>query len=274
MRFDNHLHTPLCGHAFGHPEAYVRKAAENGIKLITFSCHIPMKERDFGQTGVRMRESELDEYVEMVGQARELGVELGVEVLTGIEAEVFPDRDIMRRMDETLDREGFDFILGSLHHQMSIYRKWLSQNGKESDFDIVESYFAHLTIGASSGRYHSMSHPDVIRLYGTLNTRFDPAPHEASIRTFLQAAHDANVCLEVNTSGLNKGDFVFHPDPLILGWAVEHETRFTLGSDAHAPEQVGQHFDRVLNELKSHGIHQLHYFRRGERMEVPIDEML
>ena len=41
-RFDCHMHTPLCGHAYGEPEEYVDQAASIGISLITFTCHIPM----------------------------------------------------------------------------------------------------------------------------------------------------------------------------------------------------------------------------------------
>jgi hypothetical protein len=39
------------------------------------------------------------------------------------------------------------------------------------------------------------------------------------IREFLQAVVDADMCMEINTSGLTKVDFEVHPDPLILNWA-------------------------------------------------------
>ena len=82
---------------------------------------------------------------------------------------------------------------------------------------IIDSYFRHLKDGAESGRYDSMSHPDVIRTYGVVG-QFEPAAHEPVIREFLQAVVDADMCMEVNTSGLTKGDFEVHPDPLILAW--------------------------------------------------------
>ena len=57
-RFDCHMHTPLCGHAYGDPVEYVEAAAESGVSLVTFTCHIPMKDDRFAQEGIRMRHSD------------------------------------------------------------------------------------------------------------------------------------------------------------------------------------------------------------------------
>lgn len=92
MRFDCHMHTPLCGHAHGRPVDYVRIAAEHSIDLITFTCHIPMSCDSFGGPGIRMNEDDLGEYFAITTEARKHGEKVGVEVLTGIEAEIFPDQ--------------------------------------------------------------------------------------------------------------------------------------------------------------------------------------
>lgn len=266
---DCHMHTPLCGHCIGEPESFVREAAAKDIDLITFTCHIPMLEEDFGQRGIRMTFEELFVYTEMVERARQCGEDLGVRVLCGIEAEIFPDEDIMQRMDETLATYPFDFVLGSLHAGLPSFRAWCAEQGYVSDADIVEAYFNSLTQAIPTQRYDSLSHPDVVRLYGVIR-QFEPEKHEPTIRRFLQTAADYDQCLEVNTSGLIKGDYVVHPDPLILDWAAQIGNRFTLGSDAHHPESVGQKFDEVLPLLKSKGIDRLHYFIKRERYPLTI----
>ena len=200
MRIDCHMHTPLCGHAFGEPAAYVREAERQGIGLVTFTCHIPMEHEGFGGEGIRMRSRQLEKYRALVDEAVAVGKKSGVEVLRGIEAEVFPDPEIMTAMQATLDAQDFDFVLGSLHHQVPRYQDWIERNGLVDDHDIIEHYFQHLTEGAESGLYHSMSHPDVIRIYGTVE-HFEPEEHESTIRDFLQAVSDADICIEVNTSG-------------------------------------------------------------------------
>ncbi len=269
---DCHMHTPLCGHAVGEPGEYVRHAAGNGIGLITFTCHVPIDDERMGGSGIRMAEEQLPRYIDLIAAAAEKGEALGVKVLTGIEAEISPNAEIMDRMDEVLTRHPFDFVLGSLHHPFPAYRGWLSENGIEEDRAIVDAYFSHLADGARSGRYNSIAHPDVIRIYGTVE-RFEPQEHEPVIRDFLRAVLDSGICLEVNTSGLTKGVFQVHPDPLILDWAAEMGVPLTIGSDAHRPESVGQKFDEVLPLLASKGFKDLHYFEARNRRSVPLPEL-
>ena len=273
MRVDCHMHTPLCGHAVGEPLEYALAALERGIDLITITCHIPMEWEAFGQAGVRMQLADLDGYIAGVLDAAEKAEDFGVEVLCGIEAEVFPDLAQMESMDAALAWHKWDFVLGSLHAQCPSYLGWLKENKVKDDAGKIDCYFRHLIDGAQSGRYDSMSHPDVIRTYGVVDV-FDPEEHEAVIREFLQALVRSDVCMEVNTSGLNKGDFEVHPDPVIMDWAVEAGVKLTIGSDSHHPHSVGQHFDTVLPLLREKGFRVLHYHRKRERIRIDLPDVL
>ncbi|TVP75207.1 MAG: histidinol-phosphatase HisJ family protein [Puniceicoccaceae bacterium] len=267
------MHTPLCGHAVGLPIEYARAAAERGIKLITVTCHVPMEWGPFGQAGIRMQMDELPGYFDLVRQTAAEASQFGVEVRVGIEAEVFPDEARLERMDAILSSEPFDFVIGSLHHQCQSYQLWLEENGVEDDEAIIDTYFKHLTAGVRSGRYDTIGHPDVIRIYGTV-AQFDPARHEDRIKAYLKATVEADCCMEVNTSGLSKGVYIVHPDPLILDWAQALGVRLTIGSDSHRPESVGQHFDTVLPMLRTKGFHEVHYFRERQRFsaKIPVPE--
>lgn len=269
MLVDCHMHTPLCGHAGGEPREYVRAAARKGIDLITFTCHIPLLREDlFRGRGIRMSKEDLPHYFELLEDAAQEGKKVGVRVLKGIEAEVYPEKEPLEGMEEVLDSWPFDFVLGSLHHPLPGYRSWLQGKGMITDEAIVDTYFGHLAAGARSGIYNSMSHPDVIRIYGTVQ-RFEPEEHEPAIRQFLEALVESDTCMEVNTSGLIKGVYKLHPDPVILDWASAMGVRLTIGSDAHQPEQVGQHFDTVLPLLKKKGFTHVHYFEK--RKAVPVE---
>jgi len=263
------MHTPLCGHAVGEPIEYAMMALERGIDVITVTCHIPMEWEAFGQEGIRMRRDQLDDYVALVKDAAAQARPLGVEVLCGIEAEVFPDEAQMLPMDEILASYDFDFVLGSLHAHCWSYLSWLKDRKVKDDAMVIDSYFRHLKDGVQSGRYDSMSHPDVIRTYGVVS-RFDPSEHEEVIRDFLGAMVEEDICMEVNTSGLNKGDYQVHPDPLILDWASELGVKLTIGSDSHQPNSVGQHFDTILPMLRSKGFTDLHYFRGRQRQRIDM----
>ncbi len=269
MLIDCHMHTPLCGHAVGLPEEYARAAAARGIGLITMTCHVPMDWGPFGQSGIRMQAGELAKYFEMVRDAADTAETFGVEVRVGIEAEIFPDESKLENMDVLLAKAPFDFVIGSLHHQCESYQLWLAENGVTEDAAIIETYFKHLTAGVRSGRYDTIGHPDVIRIYGTV-ADFEPSEHEAVIKNFLAAVVEADCCMEVNTSGLSKGVYTVHPDPLILDWAAEMGVKLTIGSDSHRPESVGQHFDNVIPMLKKKGFHVLHFFRKRQRYSTSI----
>jgi histidinol-phosphatase (PHP family) len=175
----------------------------------------------------------------------------------------------MEPMDEILAEYEWDFVLGSLHAQCRSYLTWLKKNKVNDDAMRIDSYFRHLKDGAQSGRYDSMSHPDVIRTYGVVS-EFKPAEHEEVIRDFLQAVVDEDICMEVNTSGLTKGDFEVHPDPLILDWASEMGVKLTIGSDSHQPNSVGQFFDTIQPMLGEKGFKDLHFFRGRQRIRIDM----
>jgi histidinol-phosphatase (PHP family) len=269
-RFDCHMHTPLCGHAVGAPKDYVDAAAARGLTLITFTCHIPMDDEAFCHAGIRMARAELPRYRDIVAEARAHGAALGVEVLYGIEAEIHPDPRAMAAMDETLAAEPFDFVLGSLHANLPAFRRWLADNGMDSDARKVAGYFQCLAEGAASGRYHSLAHPDVVRLYGTLEAPFDPRAHAQVIRDFLDVAAASGACLEINTSGLIKEHPEIHPHPLMLEWALARGIPFTIGSDSHTPRRVGDPFEDVIAACRPLGLDRLHYFKGGKRVTVAL----
>ena len=271
MHVDSHMHTPLCGHAVGEPIEYAMAAVEKGIDLITITCHIPMSWEAFGQEGTRMKKEDLEDYIALVRAAAIEARQFGVEVLCGIEAEVFPDESELVSMDEILSNYNFDFVLGSLHAQCLSYSTWFDKNNVHSDKMRIESYFRHLKEGVLSKRYDSMSHPDVIRTYGVVEN-FNPEEHEEVIRGFLQALVEEDICMEVNTSGLMKGDFEVHPDPLILEWASEIGVKLTIGSDSHRPESVGQFFDTIQPMLRSKGFKDLYYFRGRQRHRIDMPD--
>ena len=269
MKIDCHMHTPLCGHAFGAPIEYAKYAHSQGFDLITFTCHIPMEWEAFGQAGIRMRRDQLDGYVEMIKETAELMKPEGLEVLCGIEAEVFPDEAHMEPMDQILNEYNWDFVLGSLHAHCRSYGEWLKTKKVKNDTLIADCYFRHLIDGVESGRYDSIAHPDVIRTYGVVG-EFIPEDNEEVIRDFLAAIVQQDMCMEINTSGLNKGAYQVHPDPLILDWASEIGVKLTMGSDSHRPDSIGQHFDWIQPMLFEKGFKDMHYFRGRTRHRVDM----
>lgn len=268
---DSHMHTPLCGHAAGDPVEYVEAAHRRGLHRVSFACHIPMRdEATFRGRGVRMRLEDLGEYFRIVGEGALRGRELGVEVGCGIEAEVYDDPRAMAEMERILADWPFDFVLGSLHHQLTGFRQRVRQEGL-TDHQCVDTYFNILAREVRSGRYDSVAHPDIIRSYGTVQ-RFVPEEHPESLGAFLDAVEASGTCLEVNTSGLIKEQHEIHPYPVLLREAARRGIRLTLGSDAHRPEQVGQFFPETILRLREIGFEGYRVFVDREPRDLPFPD--
>jgi len=265
---DCHIHTYLCGHAMGHPSDYVRAAAERGVGMMTFTCHAPMEnEAIFRGQGIRMSIEELPEYRDLVAEAAHLGRELGVEVRYGIEGEYYPDERELHGFWDLIETEPFDFVLGSLHHQLPGFRAWLlAQGGPE---EIATAYFQQVARALRTKRYDSIAHPDLIRIYGTIPP-FEPETLEGPIRAMLEAAVESDTCLEVNTSGLIKQLYEVHPAPTILRWASELGVKLTLGSDSHHSDHVAQKFPDVIAMLKDLGFRNVHHFKARHRIKEAL----
>ncbi len=267
---DLHNHTPLCGHATGSPVEYVQAAAERGLSILGFACHIPMASEAFGGPKIRMSFDQVAEYQQIVREAATFGEELGVEVLCGIEAEYFPEPGELEAMDELLRREKFDYVLGSVHPHLSIYQRWFAENGADTDDKKIRFFWQHMTKAARCGRYDAITHPDVVRCHGTVS-QFDPTAYEESTGTFLNALNEYGLCMEINSSGLFKDFKVAHPDPVILRWASQQNVPIVIGSDAHDPHQVAGGFNNLEPIILKHGWHNTVIFRSRQREVIPLN---
>lgn len=266
---DLHNHTPLCGHATGIPTEYVQAAAERGLSVLGFACHIPMASETFGGPKIRMSFDQVARYRQIVREAAMLGEKLGVEVLCGIEAEYFPEPDELEAMDELLRREKFDYILGSVHPHLPIYQQWFDENGVDTDDQKIRFFWQHMIDAAWCGRYDAITHPDVVRCHGTVN-QFDPAAHEESTCAFLDALNEYGLCMEINSSGLFRHFKIAHPDPVILTWASRRNVPIVIGSDAHGPDRVAGGFNDLEPTITEHGWRHAVIFRDRQREAVPL----
>ena len=76
--------------------------------------------------------------------------------------------------------------------------------------------------------------------------------------------------VEINTSGYNHPGREIYPSFDIIKNCREHGISITLGSDAHKPDNVGQHYDKALPLLIEAGYRHLAVFDRRKRSQVAI----
>jgi len=207
-----------------------------------------------------MEPDQLSHYVSLVNEFRHS--DCGITVRLGIEMDYFPDQ-----MDEIwAAAEGieFDYVYGAVHSidgwGFGDSRRLSSYQGRDPD-EIYERYFDLFCKAAREGGFDILAHPDLVKKHGIVST----VPMDDMYETTARTLKDAGVAIEINTSGLRMRAAEPYPSLTFLKICARHGVAVTLGSDAHAPYQVGMDFDIALRMLEQAGISEIATFQRRKR---------
>ena len=249
MIVDYHMHLRNGSGEIAHEtsaiDPFVESAREVGVDEIGFTEHIYYFKQTRSLWTVPYHTErcvyDLDAYVSAVVTARGRGLP----VKLGLEVDYVPGREDETR--ELLAPYPWDYLLGSLHYIGSLgiddEPRLVDAVGVE---DAWRLYFETLAAAARSGLFDSLSHPDLIKIFGARAASFDYGPVVAAIA-------DSGVAVEVSTAGLHKPVHELYPHPEFLAACRALDIPVTLASDAHTPDVVGRDFDRALELLRSAG---------------------
>lgn len=251
------MHTPLCKHAVGAPEEYVRAAREVGLAGVVMTDHNPMPawyDADF-----RMSLEELPFYWAMMERIRAEAQDLYVGI--GLEADFHPGTEyFVRRLRQQYD---YDYVIGSVH----FIGAWPFDHPLHTaDYDerdlreIYTEYFRLIVGAARSGLYHSIGHLDLPKKFGHV-------PQEGLLELAeeaLQVIAGEGLALDVNTAGWRKPVEELYPGPELLARARVLGIPVVLGSDAHKPAEVGHRFAEAADVLRGAGYLEAVVFRGGK----------
>ena len=271
---DLHVHTWRCRHADGTAEEYVRAAAAHGVRTLAFTEHLPLppelSARVPGAGGYAMPAEELPAYVAEVRAAAELGAQLGVEVLLGIEIDAVPDG--FGHAAVLLGEHPFDMVLGSVH----FIDDWAFDDPARTDgYDswdlgaLWERYFDDVIVAARSGLADVMAHADLVKKF----CKRPDGPVDHLYASTAAALREAGVAIEVNTAGLRKPCREVYPAPGMLEALRREGVPATIGSDAHAPADVGAGAREAIAALREAGYRSVVVFRNRMAEEVGIDDL-
>ncbi len=239
-------------------------AERRGLRGLIVTCHNPMP--NGFSAHVRMREDELDHYVDLVTRTREEWAGR-VDVRLGLEADYFEGYESY--LEKQLSSHSFAFVLGSVHPQISEFRQsyW-----SDDPLEVQRVYFRLLAKAAQSGLFDSLAHPDLIK--NQFADTWDIGAVIDEVRTSLDQIAQTGIAMELNTSGMNKAIPEMNPSPAML---CEMQTRgipVTLGADAHHPDRVADGYETALELLAKCGYNHVNFFLNRERHQVRIDDAL
>jgi histidinol-phosphatase (PHP family) len=251
----------------GNAERYREVATERGVAELGVSEHVHRftAALDVWQHPF-WRQSAVDDLDRYVGFVRE-----ETDLKLGIEADFIAGRE--DRMANLLEAHEWDYVLGSVHflgdhavdfddetdiwkHEISAERVW-------------RRYFEALAASASCGLFDVITHPDLVKIWGSGR----PVP-DKDLRYFYEPAVEAmlegGVAMEVSTAGLRKPVGEIYPSRAFLEMAVDAGIPIALSSDAHRPDHLAFGYERAVELLTDCGVKEIAVFDKRERRMEPL----
>jgi histidinol-phosphatase (PHP family) len=183
-------------------------------------------------------------------------------------------------LPDFLDRYRFDYVLGAVHclehvaisgsKEVERMKSLLAPQGPEY---IANRYFDYLQAAVGSRLFDCVAHLDIYRKYllplwaGTPEIAVFDRVVEERMGPALEYMAENRIGIEINTSALRRGEREPYP-----GWEVVRLAKragvelFTIGSDAHRPEDLGEGLGDTAARLAELGIRPAR-FRARERIE-------
>lgn len=255
---DYHMHTTFSDGKDTYP-AYLEVARRKDLAEIGFTDHITMAPVDWCV-------KEID-YPVMKENLKSLCNDFSedVQVRFGIEVDYFPGKE--KELRELIAYFPADYVIGSVHFignwnfdtDQSFYGKW-------SNDELYKMYFELIQQAAKSGLFDVIGHIDLIKKFRCWPESDQTPLYEQTLKVI----KEADVVIELNTSGLDRPCMDFFPNKKILEIASRYGIPITLGSDAHHPEQVARHFEKAIELMKELGYTKISRFRNRVRSEIKI----
>jgi histidinol-phosphatase (PHP family) len=243
---DGHVHTSLCHHAHGKMEEYVLSAISQGLRKLIFLEHLEVGINYFESTWLTADDFN---YYHTEGKRLQNKYRGMIEIGLGVEVGYNPR--YLEEIRQKLALHSWDRI-GISYHFLETDSGHLNMvSSKQINIDALDQYGVNETLY----RYYNDLREAVEKLPGQVLCHVDAVlrhhpdvkmtpEHSKLIDELLDTVARKKMAIEVNTSGYRTKNEPY-PSLAILKKAVERNISLVAGSDAHRPEDVGRHFDRL-----------------------------
>jgi len=247
---DYHLHSNYSDGPF--LPAMVHAASEAGLDGVGVADHCTVSTRE----GPRDARAKFGFNLDRTYERRRRGIEqvreaTDVAVYDAVEMDYAPvDEAEIRAF---LDRADFDYAIGSVHavRGLNVQRpsNFADMEAAEQDA-VVDEYFDALVALARSELFDVAAHPDLIERVSPLRDRATRDHYRRAARAFA----DSRTVPEINAGRALRAEPFVHPAPNFLAALRDHDVSLTVGTDSHAPEEVGERAAFLEEFLAERGI--------------------
>ena len=255
---DTHIHSEYSHDSVCPVSEIYQAALEKGIDLVCITDHCDIYPGHDAKALLEYREQVVEGIAENAAGCS------GVEILTGVElGGGFIEPEIAQAV---VDAQAYDVVIGSVHGIMfrserkSTSKFDFGSADEETMLEYLDGYMDAALYIAEKLDVDVLAHLTYILRYinGKYKRNVDWRIQEEKICRVFRALIARNIALEINTSCVGSFYDEWLPNKEIIDIYIEMGGRlFTLGSDAHKSEKIGNGFEAVKTYLKQKGIRQL-----------------
>lgn len=283
---DYHNHHSRCGHAKGSIEDLINVAIEKGLSEIGIADHFPVDavwddpKYEHLIEGASMTVDEFPSYIQETKALRdkyrgEIEVKISTEVAF-VTSGIHLDKQ-KKILKPFLD--DFDYLLCGIHEikfDSLPAIPFVPKDGPEvlkihGEDKIHREYIKKMRRMVETGYFDIIAHLDNHKSLWRPNEQTYSESSWKELMDLLDVIKSKGMAVEINTSGIRKGNFSQFPKDDIVKELIQRNIPLCLSSDAHKPDQIGHGFQEFIEKAKPWGLtHLCSYEKRRQRL-VPLD---
>jgi histidinol-phosphatase (PHP family) len=262
---DIHVHPSPWRKGPGAFRSFARAAIQRNVDILGFSEHSPPIDPDPRYRG--LDEKEIETYVVEVLKLKD-ELKGQIQIICGLELDYHPD--YLHRYEKIGADFPLDYFLGSVH----IIDDWHldtpetisnSVHRHKTNEQMYRLFYDYVTQAASTRLFDGLAHLDYIRR-SLPHPPGQPPEYTGEIFEEIAAVIATNgLTVEINTRGLSIETMQeIYPTEPLLNRLCRAGVSFTLGSDAHDEDRVGEGLKEAALLLRLKGQGSVAYFKGRE----------
>jgi len=181
-------------------------------------------------------------------------------VKLGLEADFFPET--VDELKKIVASRPFDYIIGSVHFVGDKQVDFKKENVSQNEFnELTRNYWELIRQMAKTRVFDIVGHMDLTKEYGLC----PDCDLSKEIDLALDAISEADMCVELNTSGWYRPCQQQYPSVELLKGCRSRDIPVIVSADAHLFENLTRDFEKAYLLLKNLGFTKQPYYIKRKR---------